>query len=184
MSNHVRGCILARPSSSGRRAQRFSHASINVTPRALHLKIDDNNLLHLPRGVWPARQSTSQSVGAIDQQIVLADSWLLAVPASVGVVRFGSTWTRRSTLDSRCDWPLPFSTQFIQSVAVFGALHLLLTASCPVARGPLPLCPWLRTASHCDTPLLLPQDNNKRLHFAATKLRHKFRHFVASLCSL
>lgn len=54
----------------------------------------------------------------------------------------------------------------------------------PVARSPLPLCPWPRTASHCGTPLLLPQDNNKRLHFAATKLRHKFRHFVASLCSL
>lgn len=128
-------------------------------------------------------QPASQSVGAIDQQIVLADSWLLAVPASVGVVRFGSTWTRRSTLDSRCDWPLPFSTQFIQSVAVFGALHLLLTASCPVARGPLP-SPAVSLAAHCGTPLLLPQDNNKQLHFAATKLRHKFRHFVASLCSL
>lgn len=70
MSNHVRGCILARPSSSGRRAQRFSHASINVTPRALHLKIDDNNLLHLPRGVWPASKLASQLVNQLVNQPV------------------------------------------------------------------------------------------------------------------
>lgn len=87
----------------------------------------------------PARQSTSQSVGAIDQQIVLADSWLLAVPASVGVVRFGSTWTRRSTLNARLPMRL--------AAAVFDTIYtkcrsfwrFAFVADSIVPRGPWPV---------------------------------------------
>lgn len=58
-----------------------SHASINVTPRALHLKIDDNNLLHLPEGVWPAPIAGSP-VGRVETEIALdRRSWLRAVTA-------------------------------------------------------------------------------------------------------
>lgn len=83
-------------------------------------------------------QPASQSVGAIDQQIVLADSWLLAVPASVGVVRFGSTWTRRSTLDARLPMRL--------AAAVFDTIYtkcrtfwrFAFVADSIVPRGPWP----------------------------------------------
>lgn len=77
----------------------------------------------------------------------------------------GRDGTRR---DARCR----FSTQFIQSVAVFGALHLLLTAACPRAA------PYGSVPRPSAQPLLAVRA--MRLHFAATKMKHKFRHFVAS----
>lgn len=92
-------------------------------------------------------------------------------------------------LDAPLDARLPMRL----AAAVFDTIYtkcrsfwrFAFVADSIVPRGPWPApAPAVSLAAHCGTPLLLPQDNNKRLHFAATKLRHKFRHFVASLCSL
>lgn len=145
------GCILA--SDAARWPSLHSHASINVTPRALHLKIDDNNLLHLPEG-GVANQLGSQPVSQASSQANKL-SWQ-TVGSNCPWQRWRSSWTRR---DARCR----FSTQFIQSVAVFGALHLLLTGS----------------RQHAPPSCTLQPAKAKR-NQRNTKIKHKFRHFVAS----
>jgi len=63
-SNHVLDQNQTEP---GQRPLLFGpldseQTSINVTPQALHLKIDDNNLLHLPEGVWHRPAPIASSV--------------------------------------------------------------------------------------------------------------------------
>jgi len=67
---------LSLASGSCSRPPDYSQTSINVTPQALHLKIDDNNLLHLPEGVW--------QLASADRQLDPSSVQLSSVPKCLG----------------------------------------------------------------------------------------------------